>query len=324
MKHVRSVVICLAMLGHATAAPAQTTWRLASGYRAESFQTENLALFAREVEAASQQRLKIELAPNGSAFKLADIRQAVEDGRVQAGEVIMSGLMQDIPVAGADSVPFVVGSYQDALRLWRAQRPVLERKLAERGLTVLYAVPWPPQGLYATRPIKSLADLRGARMRTYNQTTVRIAEMLGATPVDVAMADVGQALRAGRMDAMITSSVTGVENQVWDSIAYYYEINAWFPKNLVFVNTKSFEALAPALRAQLLTAAATAEQRGWARSEAEARQANQTLQSHGIKLERMSFDIERELRRLGERFSREWVRATGHEASAVFVPYYFN
>jgi TRAP-type C4-dicarboxylate transport system substrate-binding protein len=48
---------------------------------------------------------------------------------------------------------------------------------------------------------------------TYNQTTTRIAEKLGACPVSVAMADVNQALASGKVDAMITSAVTDVDNR---------------------------------------------------------------------------------------------------------------
>lgn len=317
-------LLCLAALAAVSVTHAQTVWKLASGYSPETFQTENLAQFAQDVAAASGQRLKIDIAPNGNLFKLPEIRQAVEDGRVQAGEVIMTGMVQAVPLAGADAIPFVVGSYKDAQRLWQFQRPVLERELALRGLKVLYAVPWPPQGLYATKPIKTVADFNGLRMRTYNQTTTRIAEMLGAKTVDLPMADVGKAIEEGRVDTMITSAVTGVENQVWGNIKNYYDIRAWFPKNLVFVNAKSFDMLAPEVRTHVLKAAASAEQRGWVRSEAEARKAMQTLQNHGIKIDRLPFELEIELRRMGERFSREWVRTLGQQASAIFVPYYFD
>jgi TRAP-type C4-dicarboxylate transport system substrate-binding protein len=314
----------IAALCAATVAHAQTTWKLATGYRAESFHGENIAQFGREVAAATQGQLKIELAPNGSLFKLNDIRQAVQEGKVQAGETIMSSLVKDMPIAGADSIPFVVSSYPAAQRLWQLQRPGMAREFSQRGLKILYAVPWPPQGLYATRPIRTAADFRHLKMRTYNQTTVRIAEILGAVPVDVAMGDVGRALGEGRLETMITSAVTGVENKVWGPIKFYYEINAWFPKNIVFVNTKSFDLLAPETRAAVLKAASEAESRGWLSSESVARSSTQELQRNGIKVERLSPELELEIKRMGERFSREWVRSVGHEANAIFVPYYFN
>jgi len=308
----------------ATASLEATNWKLATGYRAESFHTQNIAQFAREVGVASSGQLTIEVFPNNTLAKLAEISQAVRDGKAHAGETIMTSLVKDIPVAGADSVPFVVSSYSDAQRLWKLQRPGIEKHFTQRGLTLLYAVPWPPQGLHSSKPIRSLADFKGTQMRTYNPTTVRIAELLGARPVAVATADVGKALAEGRMDNMITSAVTGVENKVWGQIKHYYEINAWIPKNVVFVNSKAFEALKPVTRAAVLKAAGDAELRGWAASQALAVSATEELRANGVKIERIPADVEQEIKRMGERFSREWVSSVGNEANTIFVPYYFK
>ncbi len=321
---MKLILILIAALGAATVAQAQTTWKLATGYRVESFHTENILQFGKDVETATNGQLKIEVAPNNTLFKLADIRQAVEDGKVQSGETIMTGMVKDIPVAGVDSIPFVVPSYPRAARLWELQRPGIDAEFAKRGLKVLYAVPWPPQGLYTTRAVKLASDFKGMKMRTYNQSTVRIAEMLGAKPVDVPMVDVGKAIGEGRMEAMITSAVTGVENKVWGAMKHYYEINAWYPKNIVFVNQKSFDALPAAARAAVQKSAAEAQARGWSASEAAALSSTKELQANGMKVERISPEIETDLKRIGERFSREWVRSVGKPASDIFVPYYFN
>ena len=305
-------------------AQSPTNWKLATGYRAESFHTQNIAQFAREVSTASGGQLTIEVMPNGTLAKLADISEAVRDGKAQAGETIMTSMTRDIPIAGADSVPFVVSSYSDAQRLWKLQRPGIERHFAARGLKLLYAVPWPPQGLHSSKPIRSLPDFKGTQMRTYNATTLRIAELLSAKPVDVPMVDVGKALAEGRMDNMITSALTGVENKVWGQIKYYYEINAWFPKNVVFVNSKAFEALKPEVRSAVVRAAGDAETRGWASSQALATSATEELRANGVKIERIPPDVDAEIKRMGEKFSREWVRSVGNEANTVFVPYYIK
>ena len=309
----------------ALAAPharARTAWRLATGYRAESFHAVNLAALVREVGVATQGELQIELHPNNTLVKLNDMRAAVESGKVQAGETIMSSLVGEIPIAGADSVPFIVGSYADARRMWRHQRPLLEKHFAQRGLQVLYAVPWPPQGLYATKPIASAADLKGSRMRTYNPTTARIASYLGAQGVDVPMVEVGKALAEGRIDSMITSAVTGAENKVWSHVKYFYEVNAWFPKNIVFANAQAMKALPDYARDALLRASAAAESRGWAASEAAAASSVDELRRNGMKIERVPADFGHEIKRLGERFSLEWIRQVGPEANAIFVPYF--
>jgi TRAP-type C4-dicarboxylate transport system substrate-binding protein len=302
--------------------PAPTVWKLATGYRAESFHTENIVQFSQDVERATQGQLKIEVHPNNSLFNLGEIFGAASTGKVEAGETIMSSLVKDIPLAGADSVPFIVSSYADAQRMWSLQRPAIEQQFAQKGLKVLYAVPWPPQGLYSNKPINTAADFSGTRMRTYNQTTVRIAEYLKARPVDVAMVDVYKALSEGRMDNMITSAVTGVENRVWGPIKYYYEINAWFPKNIVFVNLKAFGALKPAQQEAVLKAASDAEARGWTLSQSAMLDATSQLRDHGVRIERASREFDSEIKRLGEKFSREWIRSVGNEANRIFVPYY--
>jgi len=260
--------------------------------------------------------------PNNTLAKLADISAAVQQGKAEAGETIMTSMVKEMPLAGADSIPFVVTSYKDAQRLWKLQRPGLEKHFTERGMKLLYAVPWPPQGLHSNKPVRGPADFRGTQMRTYNQTTMRIAEMLGAKPVDVAMVDVGKALAEGRMDNMITSALTGVENKVWGPIKYYYEINAWFPKNAVFVSNRAFDALKPEARAAVLKAAADAEVRGWQASQALAASATEELRANGVKIERISPELDQEIKRMGEKFSREWIRSVGNEANDIFVPYY--
>ncbi len=322
MKNLLCAAALAAVVAQPCLAQSPQAWKLATGYRAESFHTQNLFQFAQEVGDATAGQLKIEVHPYNTLFKLADIRQAVQDGKAQAGETIMSSMVKDIPIAGADSIPFVVSSYADAQRLWQLQRPLVERHFAARGLKLLYAVPWPPQGLFSSKPVRGSADFAGTKMRTYNQTTVRIAELMKATPVDVPMVEVNKAIAEGRMDNMITSAVTGVENKVWGPIKHYYEINAWFPKNVVFVSARAFNALQPAVQAQVLKAAAEAEARGWARSQAVMQQSTLELRANGIKVERVSAEFDQEIKRLGEKFSREWVRLVGNEANQIFVPYY--
>lgn len=303
-------------------AKASSSWKLATGYRAESFHTQNLSTLAREVSVATQGSFVIEIYPNNTLAKLNDIRAAVETGKAQAGESILTSMTSDIPLAGADSVPFIVSSYADAMRMWRYQRPLLEKHFQRRGLTLLYAVPWPPQGLYSSKLVSGIGDFKGTRMRTYNSTTARIAALMQAQGVDVPMVEVGKAFAEGRIDSMITSAVTGVENKVWNHVKYFYEINAWFPKNVVFVNAKAMDELEPMAREALLRAAQAAEQRGWETSERVAYESVDELRRNGMKVERVPRDFSVDLKRVGERLSLEWVRQVGAEANGVFIPYF--
>lgn len=314
--------LALAAAALPRAARAADTWRLATGYRADSLHGVNLRQFADEVAQGTAGALRVNVVPEGRLLPLAQMLPGLQAGQAEAGEAIMTGLVKELPLAGADSVPFIVRSFDDARRLWRHQRPLIERRLAERGLRVLMAAPWPPQGLFSQRPINGTADLRGLAMRTYNSTTVRIAELLQARPVDVPMIQVGQALAAGRIEAMITSAVTGVENRVWTGLKFYYPVNAWFPKNLLMVRAAAFDKLDAVRQRVLLQAAEAAEQRGWRLSEQAARESVDTLRSNGMRIEPVTSELAQALRRLGEKLSLEWVRSVGPEANQMFISYF--
>ena len=323
-----SSLMTLALLAVAACVPAalraQTVWKLASGYSETAFQTVNLKQFAQDVALATGGRLTIEVHANNTLYKLGESPSKVESGAIPAGETIMSNLAGEIPVAGADSVPFIVSSYEDARRLWKSQRPVLDAELARKGLVGLYAVAWPPQGLYSVKPIRFTSDLKGSKMRTYNPATQRIAEQLGARPVAVMMTDLGSAMAAGRVESMITSGATGIDSHAWDQMKYFYDIHAWYPKNIVLVNQAAYAALDARTQEGLRNAAAVAETRGWQMSQAAEAASLTELAAHGMHLDGVDFEFRNEMRRYGERFSVEWVRTTGQDASAILIPYYIT
>ena len=109
-------VMVLGLLAAEAGAADAIVWKLASGYSDSSFHTINLREFARDVESLSKGALRVVVHGNNSLVKLADIRAAVESGSVEAGEVILTGISKEVPMAGADSVPFVVGDFGDAER----------------------------------------------------------------------------------------------------------------------------------------------------------------------------------------------------------------
>ena len=149
MKPIRSLLLAatLAALA-ATPAQAQTKWDLPAAYPSGNFHTNNLMLFAGEVKAATGGKLEITVHPNASLFKAPEIKRAVQGGQAQIGEILLVAYANEWPIFGADGLPFLADSYDSAMKLYRAQKPLLDKKLGEQDMMLLYAVPWPPQGLY--------------------------------------------------------------------------------------------------------------------------------------------------------------------------------
>jgi TRAP-type C4-dicarboxylate transport system substrate-binding protein len=247
------------LLAFSVSAMAQEKWNLPAAFPAGNFHTENLVQFAKDVEEATGGKLQITVHPNATLFKAPEIKRAVQTGQAEIGEVLMSLHENESPFFGIDNLPFLTASYEDSDKLWEAVKPEIEKKLASQKLTLLYAVPWPPQGLYANKELNTVDDLKGLKWRAYNATTSKIGEAVGAQPVTVQSAELAQALATGVVNSMMTSSATGADMKVWESLSHYYDVQGWQPRNIIFVNTAKFEALDKDVQEAVLKAAAEAQ-----------------------------------------------------------------
>ncbi|WP_298720206.1 TRAP transporter substrate-binding protein [uncultured Ferrovibrio sp.] len=296
---------------------AQTKWDLPGAYPAGNFHTKNLVQFAEDVKKLSGGKLEITVHPGASLFKAPEIKRAVQTGQVQIGEVLMVNVENEIPVFGADGVPFLATSFDAAYKLWQAQKPVIEKKLAEQGMTALYAVAWPPQGIYAKKDINKVEDLKGTKWRAYSPATSRIAELVQAQPVTIQQAELAQALATGVVDTFMTSGSTGRDSKVWESLTHYYDTQAWLPKNLVFVNNDAFKKLDAATQKALKDAAVEAEKRGWEMAKVETESAKADLAKNGMKVLAPSPELKAGLEKVGATMIEEWTKKAGPDGKAI-------
>ena len=303
--------------GFTALAGAQTKWDLPTAYPATNLHTVNVSQFAADIEKASAGKLKIQVHPGASLFKAPEIKRAVQSGQAQAGEILISLYSNEDPLFGVDSVPFLATSYSEAAKLWKVSRKPLEERFAKQGLKVLYAVPWPPQGIYSNKPLASLADMKGLKMRAYNPATSKIAELVGAQPVTVQAAELAQAMTTGVVNANITSGATGVDTKAWEHVKFYYDAQAWLPKNVVFVSQKAFDALDKATQEAVLKCALEAEARGWKDSEEKAKQYVETLGKNGMTVGPPSAQLRADLKKIGDTMTADWAKSAGADGQAI-------
>ncbi|MFN9278556.1 MAG: TRAP transporter substrate-binding protein [Betaproteobacteria bacterium] len=304
-----------------TTAQAQTKWDLPAAYPATNFHTVNLQQFADDIDKASNGKLKITVHANASLFKLPEIKRAVQGGQAQIGEILLSAYQNEWIIFGADGLPFLADSYDEAMKLWRAQKPLLDKKLGEQGMMALYSVAWPPQGIYTKKPLASAADLKGVKWRAYSPATSRIAELVGAQPVTVQAAEFAQALATGVVESTMTSGATGVDSKLFEHLKFYYDTQAWLPKNAVIVNKAAFDALDAPTRAAVMKAAADAEARGWAASRKVNVDTLERLKTNGMQVLPPSPQLKADMAKVGETMLKEWVDRAGADGKALLDAY---
>ena len=301
----------------ATLAAAQTRWDMPTPYPDGNFHTKNAVQFAEDVAKSTGGKLQINVHSNGSLIKMPEIKRAVLTGQVPIGELLVSVLANESPLFAFDSNPFLANSYAKERRLWGIARPYLEKRLDAQGIKLLYSVAWPPQGIYAKKPIDSVADLKGAKFRTYSPTTARLAELMGAIPTTVQVPDIPQAFKTGLVDSMITSGATGVDTQAWDYLSHYYDTQAFLPQNMVVVNKNAWSKLNSGEQKAVLDAVRAVETRGWKTSEAENEGYVKTMASHGIKIMKPSAKLTTEFETIGKQMADEWAKKAGAEGEAI-------
>jgi TRAP-type C4-dicarboxylate transport system substrate-binding protein len=316
MHAFRSLFVAAAACAALTA-QAQTKWDLPAAYPATNFHTVNLQQFADDVDKATSGKLKITVHPNASLFKAPEIKRAVQGGQAQIGEVLLVNFQNEWQVFGADGLPFLADSYDAAAKLWKVQRPMMEKKLAEQGLMVLYAVPWPPQGIYSKKALASAADLKGIKWRAYSPATSRIAELVGAQPVTVQAAEVSQAFATGVAESMMSSGSTGADAKLYEHVKFWYDTQAWLPKNAVLVNKAAFEALDAASKQALLKAGADAETRGWAASKKANGDSLDKLKAGGMQILPPTPQLKDDMKKVGDTMLKEWVDKAGAEGKQL-------
>lgn len=301
----------------ATAASAQTKWDMPTPYPDGNFHTKNVAAFTADVAKATGGSLTIAVHSAGSLIKHAEIKRSVRQGTAPIGEILESLASNEAPVYGIDSLPFVTTGYDSAKKLYDAQKPYLAKQLASEGLVLLFSVPWPPQGLYAKREIKSVEDLKGLKFRTYNATIGRIAALAGAIPTQIEVPDLPTAFATGRVDVMITSASTGVDTKSQDYLTHYIDTQAWQPRNIVFVNKDAFDKLTAAEKKAVTDAAKAAEERGWKLSLEEMTIKTKALKDAGIIVLPPSPALKSGLAKIGETIAAEWEKSAGADGAAM-------
>ena len=189
-------------------------------------------------------------------------------------------------------------------------------------LIFLYAVPWPAQGLYSKKEINSVNDLKGLKFRAYNSATIRIAELTGMAPTKIEAAEISQAFSTGAVESMITSPTTGKNSKIWENgVKYFYDIAAWFPKNMVIVNKDAWNKLDKATQDLVMKQAALAERKGWQLSKQGNVGDKKALASAGMIVGKVNSSLQAHFEKVGETMANEWSQKAGSRGAAVLSAY---
>lgn len=317
MKRLTHLLAATALTAVTAGAAHAEKWDMPMAYAATNFHSATGAEFAKCITTGTDGEIEVVTHPSGSLFPGDTIKRAIQTGQVPIGERLLSGHQNENAVFGVDSVPFLATSFDDAAKLWKAAKPTLEKVLAAQNLTLLYSVPWPPQGLYFKKEVNSVADMKGIKFRSYNSATARLAELTGMLPVQIEAAEISQAFATGVADSMVSSGSTGYDRKVWESLTHFYEVDAWLPRNYVMINSDVWGGVSDANKNVITACAELAQYAGTWRAVEYTQFTLNGLRAGGMQVGPASDGLKAELREIGATMTAEWLEAAGEEGKAI-------
>lgn len=310
-------VTAAGLASFAVSTQAATKWDLPAAYPASNLHTQNLEEFVKNVDEFSNGDFTITLHDNASLFKAPEIKRAVQGGQAEIGEILLTNFANEDPIYALDGLPFVATGYEAAWDLYQAQKEALNKKLGDQGMMLLYAVAWPPQGIYANKDINTVEDLKGLKWRAYSPVTARIAELVEAQPVTIESAELAQAMATGVVEAFMTSGSTGWDTKVYEYLKKFYDTQAWLPKNAVIINKRAYDRLSDENKEALQKAAEIAEKDGWALSEKMTAWYLEQLADNGMDVLAPSDELMEGLNQVGEIMLADWIDQAGDEGASI-------
>lgn len=308
-------------LALSTAASAQTSWIMASGYPENNFMTQNLRQWVGDVEKASAGKLKITLHTNDTLIKLDSIKTAVQRGQIQGGEIRLGVYGNEDSMYILDGVPFLASTYDEAWKLMEYQHPYFRNVLAKGGMRITGYQIWPSQGFYTKTPVATVDDFKGKKIRIYSTATQRMASLLGFQATILPFAEIPQAFSSGLIEALFTSAQTGSDIQAWDNTKYFTNVGAILSKNALVFNEKAYAKLSPELQKVVEKASDDFTKRSWALSKAAHEDKMAVLKKNGMTVSEAPPAVVGAMKKVGEQMAQEWKNAAGADSVAVLNLY---
>ncbi|GAB2909886.1 TRAP transporter substrate-binding protein [Paralcaligenes ginsengisoli] len=287
-----------------------TTLKLINEYPATSITAAADLDFAASVDKLSNGKIKVEtLQEKNDPYKGAGQVDAVSQNKVQMGTLFGGILGARDSLFLLSSLPFAAKDFQQAKSLFTCAKPVLEDRLKKLDAKLLYVTPWPPSGIWSTKPLATKTDLQALKIRTYDETSKSVFERLGAQSVNLPYSALAEKLKAGDLNAVLTSGDGGAGRKLWDLLPYFTAVNYSIPLSYTIINNATWNSLSKEQQSVLDKAAQEVADASWAGVEKRIQANYSRMSEHKMTLNTQpSASINQALKDSGAAETKAWLQ----------------
>jgi TRAP-type C4-dicarboxylate transport system substrate-binding protein len=292
-------------------------------YPAGNFHSKGAQEFADKVKEATNGQLTIVLHPGAAlGFKGPELLRAVAEGQLVIAEVPTGMVEGDAPTLALTAQPFISTNAFEQRLLYQLAKPTYAKILKKFNQFTLYTSVWPFSGIYTQRAINTDTDLKGLKMRVYDGTGLAFGKATGIAARKMPFSEVYPAMKAGLLDSMYTSSVSGVDAKAWEVLKYFTPINIVGPVNMINVNLDAWNKLPKDIQKTVMDIAAQMEDDMWNLAGDMDRKSRAKLVEQGMNIKPVSNEFRAQLDAIGNQLRAEWAKKAGADAQKILDEYY--
>ena len=313
----------LLVLAAAAALGQPLVWRLSEEYPASSIPGEGDTLFAALVRDKTAGLIVVEPKFDAAlGYRSRQTLDAVASGAVPLGDMFAGALGEAEPLFLLPSLPFLAAGIEQARLLYDAARPAYDAALARHDQKLLFASLWPPSGIWAKRPIADEVALKGLRIRTFDVTATETFRRLGAAPALISFADAMPRLRAGELDAVLSSGDGGAGARLWEILPHFTEVNYAMPLSFATIGRTAWDGLPPDLQRAVTQAAGETETRQWQAMRGRVGANYERMRANGVIIAaEIDPALAARLRQVGAAAIEDWAARVGADGAAILARY---
>jgi len=298
---------------------APVKWVANSVWPPNNHHSTGLIDFAKRAKEVTKGKVDITVQTGGAlGYKGPELLKVVRDGLVPVSDMLTSGVAGDEPLFDIVTLPFLIQSFDEGKILSDIARPHFD-KVAEQkwGQKILYIAPWPAAGLWTKTEVKSVAQMKGLKTRTYDKNGALVMQAVGGTPYPLPFSEVYSSLATNLIDSVLTSTPTAVDAKFWEVLKFYAPINITMATDLVTVNLKEFNKLDKETQAALIKLGKDMEAEMWKKVAQLDKDQEAISNKGGIKTVAPSKEFLNELSVVTKGIREDWLKKAPPEAKTI-------
>ncbi len=285
-------------------------FRYATGFPKAVYMNGPAIWFAEEVEKRSAGKIRVQMHFGGSLGKSNEILDLVSKGAIDMGSVVQGYFTSALPFgAMTNSLPLTFFDGEAVMRTAMKMDRESADQIAEyerNNIKPLINRYLPNYKLICTKPVKTVKEFEGLKIRTFGNYMPKMFAALKATPVNVLPVEMYEALKRGSMDCSYLTYPFFVVFKLYEVAPYVIDvkfggINAYY----LAMNKRKFDSLPGKVQDLLVEVGAEATEWGVADTKKVDAAARQQLVDKGATI--VAFEEQQKLEDTVPDMIDEWI-----------------